>query len=52
MEQCLRDEIAEEMGYTICPLNHETYIHCDNKCEKCKLYIDFKESLERCNNEK
>lgn len=52
MEQWLRDALAEEMGYTICPLHYETYIHCDNECEKCELYIDFKESLKRCNNAK
>lgn len=40
-----RDELAEDMGYTICPLHYETYIHCDNKCEGCELYKDFLEFL-------
>lgn len=46
MEQWLRDALAEEQGYVICPLAFETYTHCDEKCESCALYIDFKESLE------
>ncbi len=46
MDQWLRDALAEEQGYTICPLALETYTMCDNKCETCELYIDFKESLE------
>ena len=46
MEQWLRDAIAEEQGYTICPLQVETYTICDENCEKCKEYIDFKEFLE------
>lgn len=40
-----RDELAEEMGYTICPLHYETYIFCDNKCDNCELYKDFLEVL-------
>lgn len=40
-----RDDLAEEMGYVICPLAYETYTLCDEKCEKCKLNIDFIESL-------
>ena len=47
MEQWLRDALAEEQGYVICPLAFETYIHCDEKCDDCDLYKDFKESLER-----
>lgn len=45
MEQWLRDALAEEQGYIICPLVVETYILCDNKCDKCDLYIDFVEAL-------
>ena len=44
MEQWLRDAIAEEQGYIICPLA-DGYIHCDEKCESCNLYIDFLESF-------
>lgn len=51
MEQWLRDALAEEQGYVICPLRFETYTICDQKCEKCKDYIDFKESLEKNNKE-
>lgn len=50
MEQWLRDALAEEQEYTICPLHYETYIHCDNKCESCPLYIDFKKFLENKEN--
>lgn len=46
MEQWLRDALAEEQGYIICPLALETYTHCDENCEKCEHYIDFKESIE------
>lgn len=45
MEQWLRDEIAREEGYTICPLSYETYTYCDNNCKKCELYIDFIKAL-------
>ena len=45
MEQWLRDELAKEQGYTICPLVCDTYIHCDNKCEFCDYYIDFLNSI-------
>ena len=41
-----RDELAEEMGYTICPICFPEYVYCDQKCEKCKDYIEFKEALE------
>lgn len=46
MEQWLRDALAEEQEYVICPLTCETYTHCNKECEKCEYYIDFKESLE------
>jgi len=46
MEQWLRDALAEEMGYTICPIRVETYTMCDNDCENCEDYIDFKKALE------
>ena len=42
----IRDILAEEQGYVICPLAFETYTHCDEKCESCDLYNDFKKSLE------
>lgn len=45
MEQWLRDELAKEQGYTICPLVPETYILCDNKCEECEYNIEFEEAL-------
>ena len=51
MEQWLRDAIAEEQGYTICPIRCETYTICNQKCESCKDYIDFKESIEKNNKE-
>lgn len=43
MEQWLRDVLAEEQGYVICPLVLGQYIHCDEKCEKCEYYKDFEE---------
>lgn len=45
MPDWLRDAIAEEQGYTICPLTFETYTMCDNNCEKCEYYIDFMKGL-------
>ena len=44
-----RDEIAEEMGYIICPLSQYNYIHCDEECETCALYLDFKEGVKNGN---
>lgn len=49
MEQWLRDALAEEQGYTICPLAFETYTLCDNKCDDCEYYIDFIEALKERN---
>ncbi len=46
MEQWLRDALAEEQGYIICPLAPETYVHCNEKCEECEYYIDFKKAVE------
>lgn len=46
MEQWLRDALAEEQGYIICPLRLETYTICDKNCEKCEDYIEFKKALE------
>lgn len=46
MEQWLRDALAEEQGYIICPLAVETYIHCDEKCNNCDYYIDFMKGIE------
>ena len=45
MEQWLRDALAEEQGYIICPLDPETYTICDEKCESCEYYKDFLEAL-------
>lgn len=45
MEQWLRDALAEEQGYIICPLVADSYIHCDEKCNKCKYYIDFMKGI-------
>ncbi|MCI7633936.1 MAG: hypothetical protein MSS80_07935 [Mollicutes bacterium] len=46
MEQWLRDALAEEQGYIICPLAPETYTICNEKCEECKYNIEFEEALE------
>lgn len=46
MEQWLRDGLAEEQGYIICPLRFETYTICNKNCEKCEDYIEFKKALE------
>lgn len=45
MEQWLRDALAEEQGYIICPLVVGTYIHCDEKCDDCEYYKDFVTAL-------
>ena len=45
MEQWLRDALAEEQGYIICPLAPETYTICNEKCEECEYMIDFMEAL-------
>lgn len=42
----LKDELAEEMGYTICPICFSEYVYCDEKCDKCKDYIEFKNAVE------
>ena len=42
-----KDELAEEMGYTICPLSTYIYTHCDEDCEHCKEYIEFKRFYEK-----
>lgn len=47
MEQWLRDALAEEQGYIICPFIPGGYIHCYEKCEVCEEYIDFKEAIEK-----
>lgn len=41
-----RDELADEMGYTICPICFLEYVCCDNDCDNCKEYIEFKQYLE------
>ena len=45
MEQWLRDALAEEQGYIICPLAPETYTICNEECEKCEYMKDFEEAL-------
>ena len=45
MEQWLRDALAEEQGYIICPLAPETYIICNEKCEEWEYNIEFKKSF-------
>lgn len=44
-----RDELADEMGYTICPICFPEYQHCDEKCDNCKEYIEFKQYLKGAN---
>ena len=46
MEQWLRDALAEEIGYTICPLTVETYTICDGICEECQINKDFIKSFD------
>lgn len=46
-----RDDLLDEMGYTICPICCPEYVYCDNDCENCYHYKEFKERLERLNNE-
>ena len=31
------------MGYTICPICFPEYVYCDEDCENCKEYIEFKQ---------
>ena len=49
MEQWLRDALAEEQGYVICPIRNG-YTHCDENCEKCEDYIEFIKGLEERRN--
>lgn len=42
-----KDELAEEMGYTICPICFPEYVYCNEDCEHCKEYIEFKQFYER-----
>lgn len=49
MEQWLKDALAEELGYIICPLRYETYTICNEDCENCEDYIDFIEALKEKN---
>lgn len=44
-----RDDLSDEMGYTICPICFPGYVYCDNNCYNCKEYIEFKRFLERKN---
>lgn len=45
MEQWLRDALAEEQGYIICPLAPETYTICNEKCKECEYNIEFEQAL-------
>lgn len=42
-----KDELMEEMGYTICPICFPEYVHCNNDCEHCKEYIDFNNTMKK-----
>ena len=42
-----RDDLADELGYTICPLRVPTYVFCDNDCNNCDTYIDFIKGLNK-----
>lgn len=46
MEQWLRDALAEEMGYIICPISFPEYQHCDEKCLECDTYKEFTKYIE------
>ena len=48
MEQWIRDALAEEMGYIICPLTAETYTICNEKCEECELQKENEKQFRRC----
>lgn len=52
MEQWLRDALAEEMGYIICPIRFEEYTICDEKCDCCQDYIDFIKGVNESNESK
>lgn len=41
-----KDELAKDMGYTICPICFPEYVYCDEKCNSCKEYIEFKNAVE------
>lgn len=45
-----RDDLLDEFGYTICPISFPEYQHCNEKCEECETYIEFKEGFEKINN--
>lgn len=47
-----RDYLLDELGYTICPISFPEYQYCNEKCEECETYIEFKEGLENINNMK
>lgn len=47
-----RDYLLDEMGYTICPISFPEYQHCDEKCEECATYIEFKLGLDKIDNTK
>lgn len=39
-------ELEEEMGYIICPICFPEYVYCDEDCEHCKEYIEFKSEMQ------
>lgn len=41
-----KDELLEEMDYTICPICSPEYTYCDEDCEHCEEYIEFKQFYE------
>ena len=45
MNQKIRDMLAEEMGYTMCPIR-DGYTTCDKNCEECEDYRDFVDCIE------
>lgn len=45
-----KDELMQEMGYTICPICFPEYVYCDKDCKHCKEYIDFKQYYEEKKN--
>lgn len=47
MDQWIRDALAEEQGYTICPIR-VGYIPCDKDCKNCK---DVQEFIDEVNKE-
>ncbi len=42
-----KDELEDEKGYTICPICFPEYVYCNEDCEHCKEYIEFKQFYEK-----